>query len=453
MGPRDTSSSSTSYDEVFDPVGALRRPYAELQRRLGFDVLNVAAATADRLCDRPLGDDVRILPIPWVLDSREYSSVVQAGMLQRARALQMFFADVVLGRGEFLESNTSLTGEQFQAILNFERTSLPQLRSPWRGHAPDDIRFVNGPDLMRSPDGDWLVLEDNVGCVGGSADSSFVWSRYTEATGATSLMPPVEPDLQRAVQRWLGCLGLTPRSGAVVGLLGCEHTGDELERVLIHENERRRLVLEATGIAVWDECRCQRSLEKTGSVRAIVNFHAGHPLVEEAFRRRIPLFNAPGTGILGNKALLPHVDDMIRFYCRERPLVATPPTHVLEDGVLPAEPDGWIVKSVSGCQGTEVFALASHPRDRLEAIGRLVRGLWPASGFVAQRRVEPSHLSTSASSGWEQYLVELRPVTYVVGWADIHVSSQPVGKAISRLDARRKHNLSQGACYVPVTCC
>jgi hypothetical protein len=46
--------------------------------------------------------------------------------------------------------------------------------------------------------------------------------------------------------------------------------------------------------------------------------------------------------------------------------------------------------------------------------------------------------------------VEIRPVSYVLGWADVHVAEQPVAKVVSDLDPRRLNNISQGACYAPV---
>jgi uncharacterized circularly permuted ATP-grasp superfamily protein len=444
---------SHSYDEVFEPDGTLRHPYAELRRRLGTDPLRPAAATWQRLHDRPLGDDARILPIPWALDGAEYARVVQAGTAQRARALQMFFADLVLGPQRFLDS-ASLTRERLQASLRSEGTSLAQLRALWRGHTAEEIRFVYGPDLVRGPDGRWLLLEDNVGCVGGSADGHVVWSRYLDATGTQrGLLPPVEADLQFALRRWLDYVGLRSGDGGVVGLLGCEAGGDRLRSVLIHENARRRLILEQTGIGVVDPHRLRQLLsDDSGSrVRAILNFHSQSELIEEAFRQGSVLFNAPGTEILGNKALLSHVGEMIRFFLGEEPVIAIPPTYICEDGTLPPQAGDWVVKSASGCQGTGVFLLRSQPPERLDAIREFVRESWPDQPFVRQQRVEPSRLSSNGPASWEAHPVELRPVTYVVGWSRVHVSCRPVGKAVWGFDARGQHNLSQGACYVPVT--
>lgn len=445
------------YDEVFEPDGVLRHPYAELRRRLGTDPLRPMGDTWQRLRDRPLGDDARILPIPWVLDGAEYASVIQAGIAQRARALQMFFADLVLGPQRFLDG-VSLPRERLQAILVSEGTSLARLRALWSGHAAEEVRFVYGPDLVRGPDGQWLLLEDNVGCVGGSADGHVVWKRYLDAAGAgvarCRSLAPAEPDLRVALRMWLDRLGLSSRDG-VMGLLGCETGGDGLRSVLIQENARRRVILEQAGVGMTDLHHLRRLLPENGPgdgrVRAVLNFHTLSGVIDEAFSRGVALFNAPGTGVLGNKALLPHVDEMIRFFLQEEPVIATPPTYVCENGTLPPGTGDWVVKSAGGCQGTEVFVLRAHPAERGDAVRDLVRESWPDRAFVAQQRVEPSRLSSSGPGSWEAHPVELRPVAYVVGWSRVHVSDRPVGKAVWGFDAHGRHNLSQGACYVPMT--
>jgi hypothetical protein len=438
------------YDEVFALDGVRRPPYAELQRRLGRDPLRPGAAAWRRLRDHPLRDDARLLPVPWVLDAGEYEAVVQAGIAQRARALQLFFADLVLGPQRFL-AERFLTRTRLETILRSEGTSLARLRALWRGHAREEIRFVYGPDLMRGPDGQWLLLEDNVGCVGGAADGHFAWSLYLAATEAHGVRAPssVEPDLQVALRTWLGRLGMGAGDPGVVALQECEADGDALHSVLIRENERRRLILEQAGVSVVEP---HRPLRLGGRrPRAILNFHSLSELIEEAFHDGTALFNAPGTGILGNKELLPHVGEMIRFFQGEEPIIGTPLTNVCLNGALPPPTGDWVVKSAIGRGGTDVFVLRREPRERLDAIRNLVRMSWPKQTFVAQQRIEPSRLPTSGPASWDSHSVELRPVAYLVGWSEVHVSRRPVGKAIWGFDANARHNVSRGACYIPTT--
>jgi uncharacterized circularly permuted ATP-grasp superfamily protein len=436
------------FNEAFDEDGTLRPSYAALRRRTGWDPLHPTAAVAEQLRDQPLEDDTRILPVPVVIDDTEYQTVIQAGVAQRARALQRLFADLVLGSGEILAAGIGLGEDLLSAILAVEGTSLERLRHLWTGHLRDGVRFVYGPDLVRDPDGRWTVLEDNVGCVGGAADCFFVADRYRTATGldgCPACRP--QPDLAVAVRRWLRRLA-AGRQGAVA-VLGCD-TGDGPWAMRLHENARRRLILDMLGIPVIDPGRLRRQSTADGHHVTVVNFDVDGSWSDLFNLPGAALFNAPGTGVLGNKALMPFIDDVIRFYTRQEPILRTPPTRLLTDGVLPVDTNNWVVKTAAGCQGTEVFVLRWQPRDRRDLVADRVRKEWSGVAAVAQRYVEPSRLTPAGPTAWDGYRVEIRPVTYVLDWQDAYVSEQPVGKVVSVYDARRLNNISQGACYAPV---
>jgi hypothetical protein len=438
----------TSYDEVFASDGSVRPHYLAFREVLGIDPLRPPPQLVEVLGNRPLGDDSRILPFPWLLPAAEYESV-RAGVAQRARALQRFFSDVALGSASFLGQSVALA-TILDEVLDLERTSAAGIRRQWDGHCREDVRFVYSPDLLHGPDGRWYVLEDNVGCVGGSADSHFVWNHYLRAASpGSSPVPDADSDLAHAVRRWMLAAGA---DGPVSALLGCEPAAADPRSPQLRENERRRVILEGLGIRVTEDCGPKGCGAVPGEEWPLLNFHTGSLLVEDRFRRRSPLFNAPATGILGNKALLPFVDDMIRFYCHEEPILATPTTLLMKDGGLPLEAHEWVVKSAAGCQGTEVFILRNESALRIRAIGDLVEHSCAKHGWVAQEYVRPSRIEPGGPGGGDSYLLELRPVTYVVGWNDVHVGRQPLGKAVPSTDLRGLHNVSQGAYYVPVTC-
>lgn len=451
--------SQPAYDEIFDERGHLRPGYAALRCGSSWDPLRPSAFVAEQLRDRPLGDDARILPVPWVIDDVEYVSVIQHGVAQRARALQMFFADMVLGGQQFLTSTTTLTAELFAEILAFEGTTLDSLRQYWVSQATERLCFVYGPDLVRSPHGRWTVLEDNIGCVGGTADSYFVADAYARAIDRPMSVPhPPESDLSIAIRRWMQCYGQEAMD-RVIALFGCESDITDVTRLWFTEDVRRRGILDALGIDVRVGTQVQQLWEAVSDSQhptAIVNFDmeseaARTNLYDIGFRQRnIPLLNAPGTGLLGNKALLPYVDDMIRLYCAEEPIFETPEVRFLSDGVLPDEPNDWVVKQVTGCQGTTVFVLKRRSRAQVEVIQTRMQRSWSGSAAVAQRYVEPSRLAWAGSGSWDAFRLELRPIAYILGWQDVYVGEYPVGKAISNLDARGLNNISQGACYVPV---
>lgn len=437
------------FNEAFHDDGTLRRPYAALRKRMGKDPLRPAPSIAEQLCDRPFDDDTRIFPVPVVIDEAEYRLVIQAGVEQRALALQHLFADLVLGEQEVLSAGIGLNRDTLGKILAAAGTSLARLRRLWQTHGRDAIRFVYGPDLVRDPDGQWVVLEDNVGCIGGSADAHFVADRYRIVSGLPGCAAcRREPDLAVAIRRWLQQLG-RDRQHKVAALLGCETVGSGPWSLRLDENTRRRFILSELAVPVTDRRHLERP-DTTGYPTALVNFDVDESWSEVFRRPGVAMFNAPGTSVLGTKALLPYADNFIRFYLGCEPILASPFTRLLTSGELPADPENWVVKTSAGCQGTEVFVLGWQPIDRLKFIAELVREEWPGAAAVVQRYVEPSRLTPAGQCSRDGYRVEIRPVTYILGWAEVHVSEQAVGKVVSIHDPRRLNNISQGAYYAPV---
>lgn len=439
----------SSYDEAFLADGAVRPQYLGLQQELGFDPLRPTFELVDKMRNRPLDDDSRILAVPWVLGGAD-SVALRAGVAQRAVALQRFFSDLASGSEGFLVQGRSPVTNLVDGIIRDQGTSLEAIRQLWQGHAREEISFTYAPDIVRGPDGRWWVLEDNVGCVGGSADSHFVWASYVGAARPTVSAASLSgADLAGAVRSWMDLRDLGP-PGVVKALSDCGPTVPPHDAPDIREESRRDLILRQLGVEIRDCSAGISSCADSGSVLGpVVNFHTESSLVVDLFNRHQPLFNAPATGVLGSKALMPYVEDMVRHFCAEEPILATPATRVLSDGKLPAQPRDWVVKSAAGCQGTEVFVLRDQSDAQLEAVRKLVSDSWPDKWFVAQEYIPPSHLTYEASNTRETYRLELRLVSYVIGWDEVHPSWRPLGKAVSSLDVGSLHNLSQGAWYAP----
>jgi uncharacterized circularly permuted ATP-grasp superfamily protein len=446
-----------AYDEAFDKNGRPRAAYASLAQRLRWDPLHPPGSVVHRLSGQPLGDDHRVLPVPLALDDAEYRSTIQAGLKQRARALQMFFADVFLGEGKYFRSESELTRPLLDEILLSEGTSLDELRRWWNGHSLDDIRFVYGPDLVREPSGRWCVLEDNVGCVGGCADSFYVFEAYKNAASLPS-DDTYHPDLATAVSRWLETLGISPHSSGVVAMLSDGEYLDVYLPIRFEEDDRRKRLVEQIGVHVVDNEKFEQLLEgaATAPINAVVNIgvpsrKAWSLLLDVVFGRlKAPILNAPGTSVLGNKALLPFVSDMINFYCREEPILWDPPTMHLRDGLLPPDPKRWVVKTATGCQGSEVFILQSLSPSDLEKISTAIRDTWPRQAAVAQRHIQLSQLWTVSPVGAQCYSVEVRALAYVLGWRNVFAGEQALGKLVPRDKADSLNNIARGGSYVPI---
>lgn len=440
-----------AFDEACDSEGAPRPAYTALRRRGACDPLRPTAQLCRQLSSRPLDDGVRILPVPLVLDDVQHGAIT-AGVAQRALALQAFFRDLIRDDRRFVAGVGGPDERMLEVILRSERTSFSQLRQAWGSHDRDEVRFVYGPDLVRERNGAWVVIEDNVGCVGGAADSFFVNEAYAKAAG----LPPaavLSADLVRAVERWRELLTPRVRSGKIVAVPGCDPGEGDCDAPPLLEDARRSRLLGALGVEVVGERRLKRLLQPAAPApQAVVNFASlGESLGARLFERlRVPLLNAPTTGLLGNKALLPYVGEMIRFFLAEEPLLRTAPTRILQDGELPDPAAGWVVKTTTGSGGSGVFVLGAHPPESLHAARLAVAAAGPF-GAVAQRWIEGSTLPAHESGG-KPSRIELRPITYVLGWEEALPGRQLVGKAVPALDRGALNNISRGASYVAVMC-
>jgi carboxylate-amine ligase len=445
------------YDEALAANGRYRPAYEALRRQLGWDPLCPPTAVVERLSGQPLGDDHKLVPVPLAVPDSEYRQI-QAGVAQRARALQMFFADVFLGDGRYLRSGTKLSETLLDDILASVEASLPQLRQWWTGHNRETLRFVYAPDLLREPSGRWVVIEDNVGCVGGCADSYFALEAYRQATGLSG-EPLFCPDLSHAVRLWLDTLGLAPGDAGIVAMLGDGNALAAYRPKRFEEDRRRIQLVRQLGIRNIDDTEFERICqgpEPRARLKAIVNL--GVPsrktwwlIHDVAFNQlRVPLLNSPGTLLLGHKCFLPFVEEMINFYCEEESILGSPPTRLLQDGRLPDDLDNWVLKTATGCQGDGVFVLKFQPPVRLEELMGLVQGSWPKKPVIAQRYVEPSRLCVVGPFGSDIYDVELRALAYVIGWQNVFVGECSIGKLVLTGNNKRVQTVFSGGFYGPV---
>jgi len=188
-------------------------------------------------------------------------------------------------------------------------------------------------------------------------------------------------------------------------------------------------------------------------VGAIVNFSTGSqartwsladPLLGT---RDVPLMTAPGITALGNKALLPFMDEIVAFYSSADPILRTAETHACR--AMMADPTGWVLKRTNGCQGREVLFL-----DRLSEVDWLTLNTrleaWGTAGAILQRRVNASFVTSLPDAPACGFQVELRPLTFVIGESQCVMGEHASGRAFRNTDGRAVGNMSQGACYLTV---
>jgi uncharacterized circularly permuted ATP-grasp superfamily protein len=414
-----------AYDEALDAAGAPRPHYAELLAALGsMDVGAVAnglAAEFERegVTFRVDGadDPFRLDPVPRVLTRDEWDQL-RAGLEQRVLALDRFVADVY-GRREIVSGGVVPA----RAVDTCDHLEPRVAELP-----PPAVRIgVAGLDVVRDPAGRFRVLEDNVRTPSGFA--------YVLA-GRAALdrhLPAALTDGRAPYDGVVALLARTLRAAAPAGV-------DDPSIALLSDGpessawyEHRR-VADALGIplvrvedlfvrggrlvaaggrhvdVVYRRTDEDRLTDEHGELTAV-----GAALVEPLAAGRLACVNAFGTGVADDKLMHAYVEDMVRFYLGEEPLLASVRTYdpgvERERAEILDRIDELVVKPRGGYGGHGVV-VAPH------ADTRDVRSVAEALAarphdFVAQETVMLSTHPTAVEGRLEPRHVDLRPYVFV----------------------------------------
>jgi hypothetical protein len=387
--------------------------------------------------------------IPLILDAAYFREVLVPGLLQRAFALQELFADLALGAGKIVADGL-LSEEELDHILCSEGIDLRTLRRQWRGQAHEQIRFVYGPDLIRDPRDRWVVLEDNVGCVGGIAAGPVVRDMYLQASGF-----PLHPDcdhgadLERVLVAFLHRVGLAPGHDHLYGIPGVP--SPTTPATVDFETSWKAATLQSLGVSVTQPDTLLRTMNE-GRVgpAALINLSttlssAYHQLADTVFTdRTVPVLGAPSVGLIASKSFHALGDALITLYLHEPSLLDTPQTQLLREVPATLPKDG-VLKRANGCGGTEVFFLDAV-QDRRALLDALKT--WGPCGAVMQECVSQSVLTPGNRTIAGAACVEVRPIVYVIGWRTAMVAEIVSARAMP-YDSSRHGNISRGAQFLP----
>ncbi|HEX2102604.1 MAG TPA: circularly permuted type 2 ATP-grasp protein [Solirubrobacteraceae bacterium] len=422
-------SVGRAYDEAFAAPGTPRPHYADLLAALaGMDLAALRAAVNERVEAEGVtfttddGTQAFVIdPVPRILPADEWAALA-AGLEQRVRALNAFVVDAY-GQRRIVEAGLMGaevidTAEGYEADL---RGALPA--------GPPPVG-VAGLDVVRAPDGRLRVLEDNARTPSGFTYAVAARRAVVRALNGTG--PEPEPLSERlyALLRDALCAaapeGRDPSivvlsdgpSGAawyehaevarrlevpVVTLADLERRGNHLEVRL--EDGRRRPV-----DVVYRRCEEDRLRDARGDLTPVAE-----ALLEPWLAGRVGVVNAFGTGVADDKLVYGYVEEMIRFYLGEAPLLEAVPTldprygDVLE--LILDDLRAYVVKPRMGHGGKGVVVGAHADEATLE---RLRADLARDPGaYVAQPIVPLSKHPTVVDPGrLETRHVDLRPFVF-----------------------------------------
>jgi uncharacterized circularly permuted ATP-grasp superfamily protein len=339
-----------TWDELFEAPGevraSLREPLSALLAARP-EELGRAQALAERsLLNQGVTFSVysdkrgseKIFPfclVPRVVAAGDWHPV-ERGIAQRIRALEAFLDDVY-GAQRILKS-----GAIPASVVLGAKHYLPQLQGV---RPPHGVRIhVAGIDLIRSPDGVFRVLEDNLRTPSGVSyvmENRAVSKRVFPTIFAAAGVRRVDHYPARLAE---SLRATAPAAdGLAVVLTPGPYNSAYFEHTFLARTMGVELV-QGSDLCVADDkvfLRTTRGLQRVVVVYRRIDDDFLDPevfrkdsalgvpgLVRAYVKGNVTLANAPGNGVADDKAVCALVPDMIRYYLGEEPILADVPTYV-----------------------------------------------------------------------------------------------------------------------------
>ena len=366
----------------------------------------------------------RLIPfdiIPRLLSRAEWTRL-EAGLIQRVNALNLFLRDVYGPRAILKEGVIPP-----ELILR-----NPGYRPEMIGRRPPHDIWVHiaGIDIVRTDGEDFYVLEDNARTPSGVSymlENREVTMRLMPDLFAQHRVAPVEayPD------ELLSCLrSVAPRVGGPDATIALLTPGPYNSAYYEHSFLADKLgveLVEGRDLFVSDDIvymRTTRGRQRVDVIYRRVDDDFLDPLVFNPtsilgvpglmgayLAGNVTLANAVGTGIADDKAIYSYVPDIIRFYLSEEPLLKNVPTfrcrepaqlaHVL------ANLDKLVVKEVNGSGGYGMLVGPHASAAQREIFAAKLKA--DPNNFIAQPTLALSTCPASFDSGVAPRHVDLRP--------------------------------------------
>lgn len=425
----------SSYDEMFSAESAPRAHYAQLHeslKHLPAEQMRRRKAAADQsflhqgitftVYGRDEGTE-RIFPhdlVPRIITSSEWERV-EKGLEQRIRALNEFLKDIY-HEGRIL--NDGIVPREMVYSCRHFRREMRDLDVP-RGI----YITVVGTDLIRTPSGEFVVLEDNLRVPSGVSymlTSRQVMKRVFPEWFRKTAVKPIEhyPSALLSTLRSLAPEGRTDPS--IVLLSPGVYNSAYFEHAFLARQMGIQLV-EGRDLLVHDNVVYMRTM--TGLQRVDVVYRRvdddfidplafrsdsilGVPGIFNAYRAgNVTLSNAIGTGVADDKALYAYVPRIIKYYLDQDPILNNVETFLMTDDrerqhVL-GRLDQYVVKAV-GESGGYGMLIGPHSTAAQREDFRVRIEVDPRN-YIAQPTIQLSTAPCFIDGGIEPRHIDLRP--------------------------------------------
>jgi uncharacterized circularly permuted ATP-grasp superfamily protein len=424
-----------AYDEMFDSCGESRPHYQELyktlldlpsdelrRRKQASDVTFLHQGITFTVYGREEGTE-RIFPhdlLPRIITHSEWATIEQ-GLTQRITALNLFLKDIY-HEGKILSDHV-VPRDVVYTCKHFRRQM--------RGIRParDIYITVVGTDLIRLPNGRFVVLEDNLRVPSGVSymlTGRRVMKRVFPELFRQCGVRPIEHYSQELLAT-LRSLAPDGRGDPVIVLLspGVYNSAYFEHAFLAHEMGIE--LVEGRDLAVHDNVVYMRNTADLRRVDVIYRridddfldplaFRADSTLgvagLFNAYRAgNVTLSNAVGTGVADDKALYAYVPAIIKYYLDEDPIIDNVETFLMTDKTqrdhVLGQLDKMVVKAVGESGGYGMLIGPHSTSAQREEFRQLI--LADPRNYIAQPTLALSSAPCFTEGQVEARHVDLRP--------------------------------------------
>lgn len=418
--------------------GSVRPEYEQIQAWLkdyGTDDLKIASSEAESLFRKigitfavygEGGDPERLIPfdvIPRIFSKNEWD-IVEKGVIQRAQALNAFIADVyssgrIISEG-IVPAEIVFNNEAYEPVM--------------KDFAPprNIYSHISGIDVIRTDVEGFYVLEDNCRTPSGVSyvlENRRMMSRLFPELFMGGNIAPVEtyPDLLRQTMESVAPADAFQDPDVNCVILTPGHFNSAYYEHSFLADEMGIPLVEGSDLFVEDDEVYMRTTRGAERVHVIYRRIDDSFLDPEQFRPDsmlgvpgliraykaggVTLINAPGTGVADDKAIYCYVEDMIRFYLSEEPVLKNVETfrcaepaqlsHVL------ANLEHLVVKEVHGSGGYGMLIGPKSTKEEREKYAERLKA--KPSAFIAQPTLALSTCPTLVDEGVAERHVDFRP--------------------------------------------
>lgn len=434
-----------AHNEMWKPDGALYPAYAgygDWLQQVSPQLLRQRHHEAELLFNRlgitfavyGDGDGVeRSIPfdiIPRILSAKTWSRI-EAGCIQRVRALNAFLKDIYFDQ-EILKAGIIPKAQVLGNALY--RPEMVGLKLP-----EDVYAHIAGVDVVKVDEDHFYVLEDNLRTPSGASymvENRRMLMRLFPELFAGMPIAPVDHYPDMLVEGLRAVAHRHQSNPTVVLLTPGAYNSAYFEHAFLAQQMGIELV-EGQDLFVKNEQVFMRTTEGPQHVDVIYRRLDDDYLDPLAFRPDsmlgvpgllsavqaggVTLANAIGTGVADDKSTYIYVPQMIEFYLGEKPILENVPTYRLSQPddlmYVLASLEELVVKEVQGSGGYGMLVGPRATRAELEAFREQIKA--NPGNYIAQPTLALSTCPTLVEEGIAPRHVDLRP--YVVSGKSVRV--------------------------------